>query len=705
MKIEEIGAVGKITKQNATKDAPIGSEFANVKKLGLGSGKPKELHKKARKNSDPNTLFNLGLAESYSKEMDEKWFVDNITKIAKKYNIDPKAALQVWRSEGGMSWQSKFKPKGKKIKTVGGKEASYGPFQLYTGKGGLGAAWEKEFGKKLSTSTSKADVLSQIDYALKTVPKRGWQDFKGAKRIGLDQYSGVNSPNNPMYNKLPKARPDNVSKDMYNPVVTPTKKPNILDPRPLLKTIGDKTGITKDFKSMIKQTKKELPNISVDKDSFTYKNLVKPAGKAYDYISKGFTGFMKDLKNSPEYKAIGKKQQKLYGPKDTKVKEFKIVKPDPKDTLGIKRKNMPQIKKQDYEEFIEYLQKNGAKFTRESVPADELKAMQAEFSDAGVLKQLKKDIDKNYAGKAIIISEDDYVLDGHHRWLVAKNTGRDLDVFRVNMPAYELFDLVNEFDKTYYKDIHERGSIGVPLSSGLTVSIFPHRPLKIKKSTKGKLNYNEDVTQADLNQLEQFADKLFGKVGIDVEFTRHFLDRVNDERNNKPITPAELTRLFKQEYKRYGKPIAKMGPDKEAVMKDLQTNLNLPFALVYDRQNNELDLIAKTIMRKDDFKTPNKVFAVEDVIDEDLRDWFKQKWVNIGAKKKGGGHPECGTSGKKSGYAKCVPASKAARMTKKEKESAVRRKRAAQNKKGRGGKKSGSGKGKKPIRVSTKAKK
>lgn len=705
MKIEEIGAVGKITKQNATKDAPIGSEFANVKKLGLGSGKPKELHKKARKNSDPNTLFNLGLAESYSKEMDEKWFVDNITKIAKKYNIDPKAALQVWRSEGGMSWQSKFKPKGKKIKTVGGKEASYGPFQLYTGKGGLGAAWEKEFGKKLSTSTSKADVLSQIDYALKTVPKRGWQDFKGAKRIGLDQYSGVNSPNNPMYNKLPKARPDNVSKDMYNPVVTPTKKPNILDPRPLLKTIGDKTGITKDFKSMIKQTKKELPNISVDKDSFTYKNLVKPAGKAYDYISKGFTGFMKDLKNSPEYKAIGKKQQKLYGPKDTKVKEFKIVKPDPKDTLGIKRKNMPQIKKQDYEEFIEYLQKNGAKFTRESVPADELKAMQAEFSDAGVLKQLKKDIDKNYAGKAIIISEDDYVLDGHHRWLVAKNTRRDLDVFRVNMPAYELFDLVNEFDKTYYKDIHERGSIGVPLSSGLTVSIFPHRPLKIKKSTKGKLNYNEDVTQADLNQLEQFADKLFGKVGIDVEFTRHFLDRVNDERNNKPITPAELTRLFKQEYKRYGKPIAKMGPDKEAVMKDLQTNLNLPFALVYDRQNNELDLIAKTIMRKDDFKTPNKVFAVEDVIDEDLRDWFKQKWVNIGAKKKGGGHPECGTSGKKSGYAKCVPASKAARMTKKEKESAVRRKRAAQNKKGRGGKKSGSGKGKKPIRVSTKAKK
>ena len=41
MKIDEIGAVGKITKQNATKDAPIGSEYANVKKLGIDK-KPKK---------------------------------------------------------------------------------------------------------------------------------------------------------------------------------------------------------------------------------------------------------------------------------------------------------------------------------------------------------------------------------------------------------------------------------------------------------------------------------------------------------------------------------------------------------------------------------------------------------------------------------------------------------------------------------------
>ena len=124
---------------------------------------------------------------------------------------------------------------------------------------------------------------------------------------------------------------------------------------------------------------------------------------------------------------------------------------------------------------------------------------------------------------------------------------------------------------------------------------------------------DKGLTQNELDQLEVFADRLFAKVGIDVEFTRHFLDRVNDERNVKQITASELTRLFKQEYKRWGKPIAQMGPDSEAVLKDLATDVNIPFALRWDKANNELDLIAKTVMRKKNFKTSNKEFEVQSV--------------------------------------------------------------------------------------------
>ena len=94
-----------------------------------------------------------------------------------------------------------------------------------------------------------------------------------------------------------------------------------------------------------------------------------------------------------------------------------------------------------------------------------------------------------------------------------------------------------------------------------------------------------------------------GLHGLPISSFRHFLDRVNDARNKKQITVAELIRLFKQSYKKYGKKIAKLGPDAEAVINDMQTDVNMPFVLKWD--GKELDLIAKTVMRKKDFKTPD----------------------------------------------------------------------------------------------------
>ena len=119
----------------------------------------------------------------------------------------------------------------------------------------------------------------------------------------------------------------------------------------------------------------------------------------------------------------------------------------------------------------------------------------------------------------------------------------------------------------------------------------------------------EEVTQRDLDNVEKYADKLFAKVGLDIEFTRHFKDRVNDERNKKPITPAELIRLFKQTYKKYGKKISPMGAGAQAVIHDMQTDVNMPFVLQPDR-GGMLDLVAKTVMRKKNFSTPHKKLEV-----------------------------------------------------------------------------------------------
>jgi len=120
----------------------------------------------------------------------------------------------------------------------------------------------------------------------------------------------------------------------------------------------------------------------------------------------------------------------------------------------------------------------------------------------------------------------------------------------------------------------------------------------------------EEITKVDLKQVEAFADKIFAKVGIDVEFTKHFLQRANDKRNGKEINIAELTRLFKQTYKKYGKKIPKLGDDAQAVLNDTQTDLNLPFVLKWDEKSQEFDLISKTIMRKKEFKTSNPKLKV-----------------------------------------------------------------------------------------------
>jgi hypothetical protein len=121
---------------------------------------------------------------------------------------------------------------------------------------------------------------------------------------------------------------------------------------------------------------------------------------------------------------------------------------------------------------------------------------------------------------------------------------------------------------------------------------------------------NPPVTQADLNALAASLDNLWKAVGVDVEFTKHFLDRVNDPRNGEQVTIKELTKLFREQYRLNGKKIAQMGPAAEAVLKDMQTNVNVPFVLNWDRQNQELDLVAKTVMRKKNFGSSTPIIRI-----------------------------------------------------------------------------------------------
>jgi len=118
------------------------------------------------------------------------------------------------------------------------------------------------------------------------------------------------------------------------------------------------------------------------------------------------------------------------------------------------------------------------------------------------------------------------------------------------------------------------------------------------------------VSRKHIQAFEKFVDRMFEKYKIDFEFTRHFGERLGDDRNDPCIKMAEVASLIKKIYAKQGRPL-KSQKNAEVVIKDMQSDLNMPIVVKYDPRNDEFDVVAKTIMRKKNFKTPNKIVRYE----------------------------------------------------------------------------------------------
>lgn len=115
----------------------------------------------------------------------------------------------------------------------------------------------------------------------------------------------------------------------------------------------------------------------------------------------------------------------------------------------------------------------------------------------------------------------------------------------------------------------------------------------------------EELDSQDFAELERFADDHFSELGLDVVFTKHFKDRVNDARNGAPVSYDELEDLLLKAFNKAGHTLSKLPVESEAVLKQLATWLNVPVKVMDDPNHNEKDLVLKTIMRKRHFETPN----------------------------------------------------------------------------------------------------
>lgn len=111
----------------------------------------------------------------------------------------------------------------------------------------------------------------------------------------------------------------------------------------------------------------------------------------------------------------------------------------------------------------------------------------------------------------------------------------------------------------------------------------------------------EYVSGRNLKKIEDYLDDLFRALNIDIEFSRHFLDRVNDPRNGKEIEPDEIINTFNRVYNKHGHRLVNYTKELEGVIADLNNDINVPFHLSFDKKTKQFELVSKTVMRKKGF--------------------------------------------------------------------------------------------------------
>ena len=115
----------------------------------------------------------------------------------------------------------------------------------------------------------------------------------------------------------------------------------------------------------------------------------------------------------------------------------------------------------------------------------------------------------------------------------------------------------------------------------------------------------EDFDQQDVEDLDNLADRELNPIDVDLS-GNHFFDRLNDPRNNPEIDYLELEDFFTKLGDNREEFIDFLNKYKSVVATDTETNINIPFMKMANKA------IAKTVMRKRNFKTPDEKIELEE---------------------------------------------------------------------------------------------
>jgi len=123
--------------------------------------------------------------------------------------------------------------------------------------------------------------------------------------------------------------------------------------------------------------------------------------------------------------------------------------PDNMESLGISRTSMPQVQGQHRGALIKFLNARGFDHEKKYVDPQSLHPSQAVFSPTKVSRAT------SFPGpqRALIVSNDNYVADGHHQWL-ANYTNDEIPVIQIDCPIAELLLELSRFPSSGVSDVN-----------------------------------------------------------------------------------------------------------------------------------------------------------------------------------------------------------------------------------------------------------
>jgi HK97 family phage major capsid protein/HK97 family phage prohead protease len=210
---------------------------------------------------------------------------------------------------------------------------------------------------------------------------------------------------------------------------------------------------------------------------------------------------------------------------------------------GIPRAKMPQLDEDQTKALIKHLKDEGYEVTKDEEFASHLRATQDELSSAKVAKITEKAKTKpDKLAKRLVISKDDYILDGHHHW--ATKLGLDaaddnltndtkMRVSRVNIGIVQLLKEAEKFSgphKTVSDKALEAVTMAIKPGKGESQSDWMSRCVPDMMGTHGGTKRPQD--QAVAACLQMWRDKAKKKQvdpPRDDESFHDFLDRCIDD--------------------------------------------------------------------------------------------------------------------------------------------------------------------------------